>query len=561
MKQKGFEQLLEETHAKVTQLEQPLEVIDTMLTLDGKIPLEIARQSLNFEQWAIYQHLVHAKCVFTDEQSINPKQVISFGMSAYGRLHLGPSFNDDYTKVWGYFLLTPEAMTEIEKLTTHLHREELLRYQSEVVPFFRHIEPQDVLQVIDAIKEKVDFMAPVLLYYNGHTYTTFYHYNNLLKSLEGDTAHFLLDDLAKKNKDAWTRDERIFIFNLYTLLQSGPPARGEEVNGVHFSLHYLSRYLDGKLAIYHGMTDTPSKPVPKSLLAKARLICQLREKVAENYVIYRKINGLNLHKQEQFLNQQKVGLYHDEAMENELAQILRMTPEETHQDAFINYIAQHPDITVIQTLLEKMLGYAIRATDSDVGMTRGFRQPWLYNDALKHHQLETIFEWKQQFYFCCAIPSDKMKQAFLNQGQKLAGILTAISKRMEYNSWHYTPGNFLNERHRIQRHYYFPPVMSDITEWSNQHHQGHVFANVKHAIRCPGTILCPPYTLNAYYDLRLMKTSGVMYSEIDLMKALYYKEIVGALYQAWFDYCREYQSQLDMTAYDRKWYQQQYTKI
>ena len=132
---------------------------------------------------------------------------------------------------------------------------------------------------------------------------------------------------------------------------------------------------------------------------------------------------------------------------------------------------------------------------------------------------------------------------------------------MEYNSWHYTPGNFLNERHRIQRHYYFPPVMSDITEWSNQHHQGHVYANVKHAIRCPGTILCLPYTLNAYYDLRLMKTSGVMYSEIDLMKALYYKEVVGALYQAWFDYCREHQSQLDMTAYDRKWYQQQYTKI
>lgn len=452
-------------------------------------------------------------------------------------------------------------MTEIEKLTTHLHREELLRYQSEVVPFFRHIEPQDVLQVIDAIKEKVDFMAPVLLYYNGHTYTTFYHYNNLLKSLEGDTAHFLLDDLAKKNKDTWTRDERIFIFNLYTLLQSGPPARGEEVNGVHFSLHYLSRYLEEKLAVYREMTYTPPKPVPKSFLAKARLICQLREKVVENYVIYRKINGLNLHKQEQFLNTQKVGLYHDEVMENELAQILRMAPEETYHDAFINYIAQHPDITVIQTLLEKMVGYAIRATDSDVGMTRGFRQPWMYDDALKHNQLETIFEWKQQIYFCCAIPSDKMKKAFLNQGQMLAGILTAMSKRMEYNSWHYTPGNFLNERHRIQRDYYFPPVMSDITEWSNQHHQGHVFANVKHAIRCPGAIQCPPYTLNAYYDLRLMKTSGVVYSETDLMKALYYKGVVGALYQAWFDYCREHPSQLNMTAYDRKWYQQQYIDL
>lgn len=558
MKRNGFEHLLDEMHGKVVQLEQPLEVIEMMLTLDGKIPLEIARQSLNFEQWAIYQHLEHATCIFTDEQHSDGNDAISFGMSSYGRVHLGPSFVDEYTTVWGYFKLAPETMVKIEQLATRLHTEEMLRYQSEVVSFFRHLEPQDVLQVIDAIKEKVDFMAPVLLYYNGHTYTTFYHYNNLLKSLEGDTAHFLLDDLSEKNKDTWTRDERIFIFNLYTLLQSGPPARGEEVNGVHFSLHYLSHYLEEKLAVYQEMTDTPSKPVPKSLLAKARLICQLREKVAQNYVIYRKINGLNLHKQEKFLNQQDVALYCDEAMEKDLAQTLGMQANQTYHDAFYHYIEQHPEMTTIQALLEKIVDYAIQATDSDVGMTRGFRQPWMYYDALKHNQLETIFEWKQQMYFCCAIPSDKMKQAFLNQGQMLAGILTAISKRMEYNSWHYTPGNFLNERHRIQRHYYFPPVMSDITEWSNQHHKGHVFANVKHAIRCPGAIQCPPYTLNAFYDLRLMKTSGVVYSEMELMKALYYKEVAGALYQAWFDYSSQHHCQIDMTAYDRKWYQQQF---
>lgn len=75
-------------------------------------------------------------------------------MSAYGRLHLGPSFNDDYTQIWGYVTLTTEAMTEIEQLTTRLHTEEMLRYQSEVVPFFRRLEPQEVIAVIDAIKEK-----------------------------------------------------------------------------------------------------------------------------------------------------------------------------------------------------------------------------------------------------------------------------------------------------------------------------------------------------------------------------------------------------------------------
>ena len=34
-----------------------------------------------------------------------------------------------------------------------------------------------------------------------------------------------------------------------------------------------------------------------------------------------------------------------------------------------------------------------------------------------------------------------MKDAFQDNSKILAGILT-ISKRMEYNSWHYTPGNF-----------------------------------------------------------------------------------------------------------------------
>ncbi|MEM5613499.1 hypothetical protein AAHB43_01430 [Staphylococcus pseudintermedius] len=40
-------------------------------------------------------------------------------------------------------------------------------------------------------------------------------------------------------------------------------------------------------------------------------------------------------------------------MENELAQILGMASEQTYYDAFLNDIAQHPDMTTIQTLLEK----------------------------------------------------------------------------------------------------------------------------------------------------------------------------------------------------------------
>ena len=32
--------------------------------------------------------------------------------------------------------------------------------------------------------------------------------------------------------------QKNFCFNMYLLLKSGPPSRGEEVNGIHFSLSF-----------------------------------------------------------------------------------------------------------------------------------------------------------------------------------------------------------------------------------------------------------------------------------------------------------------------------------
>ena len=89
-----------------------------------------------------------------------------------------------------------------------------------------------------------------------------------------------------------------------------------------------------------------------------------------------------------------------------------------------------------------------------------------------------------------------MKSAFQNNSKILAGVLTAISK--EWNTIvGIIPGKFLNNQTRITRHFYFPPVMADITKWSD-HHKGHVFAKVRHAIRCPGSIKNGATIYNAF---------------------------------------------------------------
>ena len=81
-------------------------------------------------------------------------------------------------------------------------------------------------------------MAPILLYVKDKTFSTFYNYNNLIKEFDGDTEDFLLNDLPYKSAEKWDKAEKIFVFNMYLLLKSGPPSRGEEVNGIHFRCHF-----------------------------------------------------------------------------------------------------------------------------------------------------------------------------------------------------------------------------------------------------------------------------------------------------------------------------------
>ena len=81
-------------------------------------------------------------------------------------------------------------------------------------------------------------MAPILLYVKDKTFSTFYNYNNLIKEFDGDTEDFLLNDLPYKSAEKWDKSRKNFCFNMYLLLKSGPPSRGEEVNGIHFSLSF-----------------------------------------------------------------------------------------------------------------------------------------------------------------------------------------------------------------------------------------------------------------------------------------------------------------------------------
>ena len=74
--------------------------------------------------------------------------------------------------------------------------------------------------------------------------------------------------------------------------------------------------------------------------------------------------------------------------------------------------------------------------------------------------------------------------------------------------------------------------MADIAEWSNQHHAGHIFADVQYTIRSPAALF---YNGNQYYgmtDIRVMRTQGSPYTLNDLMIVRKYTYYIKELLQS-----------------------------
>ncbi len=565
----GFGKLLLEIQNKVSSLKDPSLIISTLFTLDGKINKITGNKSLNIEQIVLYQNLNEFNCtvVFaSDFKNINKdsKNNVYFGITEYGRLILGKdNFYDEYTYILGCFIVKDSIIKVInDKIRKSKEKEDML-YKEQLIPFFENKNRTEINEILKFIKFNIYHMAPILLYLNDQTFSTFYNYNNLVEEFDGDTNEFLLNDLLIKNINDWKQSEKIFVFNMYLLLKSGPPSRGEEVNGIHFSLSFLNEYFDQKIQEYSDILQIKTNNDCR-IEEKAQLTYVMRTEIEDKFLIYRLINGINLHKEEKYIEKNELSKISDEYLKKDLEQLTNVEFSIDFYHFFYQIIENNlysQPFKIIDKIMNIIINKAISKTSSDIGMARGFRSPLKFHEAHQNDELEEIFNWKQNEYFCCVVPSANMKKAFQSNTKVLIGILTAISKRMEYNSWHYTPGNFLNNQTRITRHFYFPPAMADITQWSDQHHKGHMFAKVRHAIRCPGSISNEGYIYNAFFDLRLMKQFGKSYSEYDLAVAMYYQEILKQLFQAWLDVCKKAKTDIKNDIYKREWYQQEYINI
>lgn len=176
--------------------------------------------------------------------------------------------------------------------------------------------------------------------------------------------------------------------------------------------------------------------------------------------------------------------------------------------------------SALERLIEDVVISAVQATDADYGMSSSLRRPGeLFVDTTAELAAAVGALCPKDFY-CCIAGTGELQQRF---GERLNGdVFRAVQARMQFNRWHFVPGNLPRSLVADDRHYFYPPVMPDLAEWVDQFHAGHVRAAVRYSIRSPGPeIIDAPLEISGhefrgFYDVRVVRVDDKPFDIQDL---------------------------------------------
>jgi hypothetical protein len=336
---------------------------------------------------------------------------------------------------------------------------------------------------------------------------------------------------------------RMLAFGAWLLHQAGGPQRLEERNWSQVTPTDVRDHLAAALRRYGTPAiETQETLDPDELSALAVAAREGRDRLDRTRQRYRFIWGPILRKEERFTDRAAVskaeqvfadavngvslrapsGLVYEPARADDyVASVVARTasPPETRGSG--------PELTAFEEAIAVSVAAAIRATGADVAMSRGHRNPRELAAALAVPDWSALVGREQDEFFCCVLPS--AQTAVSGARPNLTLELWAIAARMEFNSWHFFPGNLPEVPEVRARDRFVPPRVPDITVWSDQHHRGHVATDVRFAVRAPAPATLAGQELGGFCDIRLMRFSGRPFSEEEMLVALAGARHVGRL--------------------------------
>jgi hypothetical protein len=549
------------------------QAVSRMLTLDGRVPYRLARESLTATELAICDQITGRDDILIrpeSDESCSSSSGVAVSLTPFGKTSLyclafeRPSAEEEI--IFRFQLAQHDFDILHDSVASHDALERDARRELD-----NYLEAWEIAgelsDRIDRMLRWIDRVDGVLIYVDRKIYSRTDIGTSTLRSQA-----FI--DLAAKPVRQWAEEDRLLVVGLHLLFSTGRSFRFEEFNGRQMSAIGLRMWLLERRASYRRAIGTVTNEVSPfgrdDVFDLAEEVRRLTPKVDSSRVVrIRRISG-------PFFTKNEV-LYALPATERAFG-----APPPLVADFCSNIIGvdaavvPHIDLvlkaaefggreaisggsaSILTELLERIVYSAVTECAADYGMTSAVRS-LASLDLARAGSNEAIVMLEKKDFFCCVLPRLTSLGEF--EGEKLSSLLWQVAQRMQYNRWHFVPGNFADIEVPSGRHYFYPPLLPDIAVNSDLRHGGHVAARVRYSIRAPGpaaweSAMC--IGANEYrgcYDIRVARMGGEPFSLADLGRAIKHSALIGSMWRGVASaMAARSEGTVTVDTYDAEWY-------
>jgi hypothetical protein len=439
--------------------------------------------------------------------------------------------------------------------------------QADLDRILRHWADLGVLaDRVREVADWVDRVETVLLYIGDQTYSR----------SDAGTSTLLRDGrlsrLAQSALDDWPVADRLFVAAAHLLFTAGRSIRFEEFNGRQFSATALRSWLVATWRRYAHATGTPAPAqlAGRPLETLAKEVGELSEAVnRSDWIRFRRVAGPTFAKTEALAELPPIRRSHA-ALPTPIRRFAEHVtgdppdpelPAEAAVAVVVDALLAGPAEDVdrgLGGLLATIVRSAVVDLDADYAMSSAVRDIRRLA-PVEGRRVAGILDLRKPDFFCCVIPHPQRLADWAEAD--LGRVLWLVAQRMQYNRWHFAPGNFERAEVPRQRHYFFPPVLPDLAEFSDLWHGGHITAEVRYSVRAPGVQLwreALDVGGNAHrgcFDIRAVRMHGTPFRRKQLWTAVRYSGLVDALWRRVAARVNDGWPVPPITGFDRDWYE------
>ncbi len=535
------------------------------LTHGGIYPLEHAINAIGlYDRAAVTVFAAHLELLVAASPEVREDcLVLSMYVNTLGRLHIRPATapkvkysEDDNATDLGYVLVGRHIADAITAQHDELERQEAQAF-AEIKAATDGLHARNELEkVLEEVIDHVAHVESVGFYLGDRFLARIDRYVNLVDDKRGQG---FLNSLRDKPYPQWRSEEILVVAALHALFLSGRSVRFEEFNGTLLTASRLLGRLNELANAYRTAGCEVEMPAGLDMFERARLIRQqtLRS-TGKPWLRYRWIYGLNFQKVEYILPTSETSEA-DDVWQRDLGDEFRelvggdvhAVSEHTATTALANACLARDVAGIpcnrgsgattgwLEYLMERIVASAVLATNSDYGMSSSLRdiaRLVTYDEATL---LDAIHALTPAHFFTCFVSNRMIERIGTDESRAIA---SSVQKRMMFNRWHFIPGNLERPLVRMSRHWYYPPLIPDISVHSDMHRAAHNLARVKYSVRAPGPDMSRP-ALNianrryrGFYDVRVVRTEGDGYTVEDMLRTRRRTLWLEAVYEALVNY-------------------------